>query len=91
MNHRRKLIIALTVLVVGALVYHRFGRTWRVEWDVASGRQRTVTIFLGIPNHGEPEPTRLSEWKGQPSGEPRWVTVGSPSRSMSPTTRPSTR
>jgi hypothetical protein len=74
-----RVTIALIIGVISLLAVFRYANTSRIEWDVSSGRQRTVTIFLGITLNGDPESTRLSEWKGGSSDDAEWVEVASAS------------
>jgi len=68
-------MVPATVLVIGAFVF-LFGLGWRAELDVHSGRERHVTLILGVPViTGSPRDTELSEWLGAPISEPDWIEV----------------
>ena len=69
------MVIGLVIAGSVAFGVLNFGRTWRIQWDTESGRERTVHYFLGIPKAEAPRETRLSEWKTEKSGTPNWVSV----------------
>jgi hypothetical protein len=63
------------LLVVVALIV-LFGRGWRAELDVHSGRERDVALILGVPViTGAPRDTEFSDWLGAPISESHWIQV----------------
>jgi hypothetical protein len=78
MKRSRKIIIQL--LAIGGLCVIAyaltFGRSWRREVDVRSGTTRWVTTIFGVGIYARHyRETIVSEWVGDPLGEPMWISV----------------
>lgn len=76
---RLALRLVIYALLVGIAAAFFFGMNTIGQWDLSTGRSRTVTTLLGIPiTYGKPESTRLSNWLGDTIGEEKWITVRGP-------------
>lgn len=77
---RMATLLKLCGLLVGLYLAAYFGLNTVGQWDMSTGRSRTVTTLVGIPIiHGKPKPTRLSELLNDKLGEEQWIIVRGPS------------
>src|SRR5690606_24705277 len=69
-------LVTCALLLVVVTLLMLFGMAWRIELDVHSGRDRHVTLLMGLSIiTSEPRETEFSDWLGVPIGEPKWIEV----------------
>ena len=74
MTRGRKLVLGALLGAVALIIV--FGRGWRTELDLHSGKERHVILLMGLPViRGAPCDTEFSEWLGPTTTDSQWIEV----------------
>lgn len=82
-RNRTRLAVRLGIygMMAGITATFLFGLNSIGQWDVSTGRSRTVTTVIGVPVwYHEPRPTMMSDWLSEPAGKEFWIHVRGPYR-----------